>query len=111
MGAMEHETNSSLFHLIINHQIEAGFGAVRAHGSRGAFAMRLLVEKESLRVLDCAELVQSSQDIVIAAPSSFAPQKGFSRLCSSDLAEKSAIFNPKTGKGSTDRLYLVGEEE
>ncbi len=34
----------------------------------------------------------------------------FSRFCSGDLADQSAYFNPATGLGTSEKIYMAGEE-
>jgi serralysin len=96
--------------VLVNHELGAGQGVVRAHGSAGAFVERLTINIATLQVI-------SSQD---AATSVFLDPDGdgvfvnqttaWSAFCSGDLAPVSA-FNTAAGNiGTAERIYLTGEE-
>lgn len=99
LGAFDN--GDGTFTLLMNHEIAAGRGVARTHGSTGAFVSRWVVEMESLTVKTGEDLVQRT------VPEGLA----FSRLCSADLAPPSAFYNTASGKGYLGRLFLNGEEE
>lgn len=70
--------------LILNHELSAGNGAVRAHGENGAFVSRWQIRRSDLKVLSGADLIQSVN--------STTGNSQLSRLCSGDLPERSAFF-------------------
>jgi hypothetical protein len=94
--------------VVLNHELAATAGAVRAHGSTGSFVDRLVINTSTLQVV-------SEKD---AASSMFLDPDGdgvwtpgtsaLERLCSGDLAAVSAFF--QNGVGTQDRIYLTGEE-
>jgi Ca2+-binding RTX toxin-like protein len=111
--------------VLLNHELPATDGIVRDHGQNGAFVSRLILDANTLRVISADDLVQHEHffnrntNSYADAPSDFSvggsvvvpggtPQ--FGRFCSADLAPVSAFFDAATGLGTTDRIYLNGEE-
>ncbi|CAN1533563.1 hypothetical protein MCETALH18_01527 [Methylophilaceae bacterium] len=89
--------------LLMNHELAGNKGAVRAHGQKGAFVSRWVIDVESLKVQSGADLVRATMP--------FGVMKPFNRLCSADLASKSAFYNAASGKGYAGQLFLNGEED
>jgi hypothetical protein len=99
LGAYDNDDGS--FTLLMNHEIAADKGVMRAHGQKGAFVSRWVIEAETLAIRSGADLVQNTVPAGLA----------FNRLCSADLAPQSAFFNAASGKGYAERLFLNGEED
>jgi hypothetical protein len=99
LGAFDNGDGS--FTLLMNHEIAADKGVMRAHGQKGAFVSRWVIDAETLTVRSGADLVQNTVPAGLA----------FNRLCSADLAPQSAFFNAASGKGYAERLFLNGEED
>jgi hypothetical protein len=99
------------FTLLMNHELTATVGIPRGHGSKGAFVSRWTIDRRTLEVVKGEDFTQSPQDVHLWDP---AAQKYtvettvWERYCSSDLARRGAFFHQ--GKGTTERLYLNGEE-
>jgi hypothetical protein len=91
------------FTLLMNHELSPDKGAVRAHGQKGAFVSRWVIEVESLKVQSGADLVHATLPIGVVKP--------FNRLCSADLPPSSAFYNVATSKGYAGQLFLNGEED
>ena len=91
------------FSLLMNHELSPDKGAVRAHGQKGAFVSRWVIEVESLNVQSGADLVHATLPIGVVKP--------FNRLCSADLPPSSAFYNSATSKGYAGPLFLNGEED
>lgn len=89
--------------LLMNHELADNKGAVRAHGQKGAFVSRWLIDVESLKVQSGEDLVRASLPIGVVRP--------FNRLCSADLASISTFYNATSRKGYAGRLFLNGEED
>jgi hypothetical protein len=89
--------------LLMNHELAGNKGAVRAHGQKGAFVSRWVIDVESLQVQSGSDLVRATMPIGVV--------QGFNRLCSADLAPKSAFYNAASGKGYAGQLFLNGEED
>ena len=96
--------------VLMNHELGATQGVVREHGSTGAFVSQLIVDTDTLEVLEAGDLVQDvflfdrTTDTYVEATTQFG------RLCSADLPAVSALFDPSTGLGTTERIYFNGEE-
>ena len=101
LGAFANDDGS--FTLLMNHELSPDKGSVRAHAQKGAFVSRWVLDVESLKVQSGADLVRATLPIGLVRP--------FNRLCSADLAPKSAFYNEATGKGYTGQLFLNGEED
>ena len=89
------------FTLLMNHELSPDKGAVRAHGQKGAFVSRWVVDIESLKVQSGADLIKSTVPAGLS----------FNRFCSADLAPSSAFYNAATSKGYAGPLFLNGEED
>ena len=101
LGAFANSDGS--FTLLMNHELAADKGAVRAHGQKGAFVSRWVIDAESLQVRSGADLVRATLPIDMVKP--------FNRLCSADLAPQSAFYNAASSKGYAGQLFLNGEED
>ncbi|MCX7190365.1 MAG: hypothetical protein NTU92_08345 [Methylotenera sp.] len=89
------------FTLLMNHELSPDKGTVRAHGQKGAFVSRWVIEVESLKVQSGADLIKSTVPAGLS----------FNRFCSADLAPSSAFYNVATSKGYDGPLFLNGEED
>jgi hypothetical protein len=99
------------FTLLMNHEIGATAGAVRAHGSKGAFVSRWTIDRETLEVLAGEDNTQSPSDVFLwdtAIGQYVVGTTAWQRLCSADLAKETAYYF--RGRGTQTRLYLNGEE-
>jgi hypothetical protein len=99
LGAVDNGDGS--FTLLMNHELAADKGAVRAHGQKGAFVSRWVINAESLQVLSGADLTKTTVP----------PNLSFNRLCSADLAPYASFYNKASGKGYNGQLFLNGEED
>ena len=109
LGAFDN--GDGTFTVLVNHEITAQSGLPRRHGVDGAFITRLVLSKSTLAVLNASDLVTNvflwdgtQQRHVVTAGA------GFSRFCSADLPLPAALFNPATGLGTTNKIFLNGEE-
>jgi len=89
--------------LLMNHELFANTGAVRAHGTNGAFVSRWQINTTTYAVEAGRDLITST----VAGTGGAAP---FSRFCSADLPAATAFFNAATGLGTTERIFMTGEE-
>ncbi len=99
------------FTLLMNHELRPTQGAVRAHGSPGAFVSRWEIKRKTLEVLKGKDQTPSPNDVYSWDPANGQYAQGtvaWNRFCSADLAPQNAFFSH--GKGTQDRLYLNGEE-
>jgi RTX calcium-binding nonapeptide repeat (4 copies) len=109
LGAFDN--GDGTFTVLMNHELPATDGAVRDHGSAGAFVSRLVIDKASLDVVTASDLIQDVHLYDPATGGYVEATTAFNRFCSADLAEPSAFYNAETGLGyQGGRLYLNGEE-
>ena len=105
-------TGHKEFTLLMNHEINAGApGAVRAHGSNGAFVSRWTIDAETLKVVKGQDHTPSANAVFLWNPAVNGYTQGttqWQRLCSADLAAPSAFY--AKGLGTRDRIFLDGEE-
>lgn len=110
-GLGAYDNGNGTITVLMNHELSADEGTVRAHNSTGALVSRLIVDKGSLAVLGAEDLIRT---VYTWDPEDKAYEAGttaFDRLCSADLAEPTAFFNPATNKGYAEgRIYTNGEE-
>lgn len=110
LGALDN--GDGTFTLLMNHELGATSGAVRAHGSRGAFVSKWVIDKDSLKVMSGQDLMKqiylwdTATQKSETTPSTYA----FTRFCSGDLPDVTAFYNPSTGRGTRTRIYMHGEE-
>ncbi len=97
------------FTLVMNHEIGAADGIVRAHGSTGAFVSSYNISSADLTVNSGRDLNQTNTSINLWNGAGYAAgTTAYGRLCSADLAAPSAY---RFGSLGTDaRLFLNGEE-
>jgi Ca2+-binding RTX toxin-like protein len=96
--------------VLMNQELGATAGVVREHGSTGAFVSRLIVDTDTLEVLSAGDL---SQDVFLfdrTTDTYVETTTQFGRLCSADLPAVSAFFDASTGLGTTERIFMDGEE-
>lgn len=98
-------------------------GTVRAHGERGAFVSRLVIDKRTGRVKRGRDLIQGTRYYDYRAgrytttgatgPAGAAPGThgdDFSRFCSGALTSYGQLHDARTGRGTRARLYFANEE-
>lgn len=115
-GAGAFDNGDGTFTMVVNHEIGNTVGAVRAHGSSGAFVSKWVIRKSDLTVLSGTDLIQrlnlwdtlTSKYVTYNSANPYAATLG--RFCSADLAAPTAYYNSKTGKGTTARIFMNGEE-
>lgn len=111
-GLGAYDNGDGTFTVLMNHELGATVGAVRAHGAKGAFVSKWIVDADTLEVLHGEDLIQQVVTHDTATGTWNAPAKGvvLNRLCSADLPAPSALFDAASGLGTTERLFLSGEE-
>lgn len=109
-GIGAYDNGDGTITVLVNHELSAGAGAVRDHGFTGAFIDRLVIDKETLRIVSSDDLIKSVKVWNTATDSFIAATSPIGRLCSADLPELTAFYNASSGLGTTTRIYLAGEE-
>jgi hypothetical protein len=109
LGAFDN--NDGTFTLLMNHELVDTAGVPRAHGASGAFVSKWIISKQGWKVVHGEDLIQN---VVTWNPGGYwnPPAQGvaISRLCSADLPAVSAFYDASTGLGTTERIFMNGEE-
>jgi len=109
LGAFDNHDGT--FTVLMNHEINAGVGIPRAHGGTGAFVSKWIVNKGSLQVVSGEDLIRVAYGWNGSTWTPLAGAKNnFSRFCSADLPDESALLDERTGRGTTERIFMNGEE-
>ena len=110
LGAFDN--GDGTFTVLMNHELAATVGTVRAHGAKGAFISKWTIAKGSLEVRSGQDLIQEIATWNSATSSYNAHAKGIAmgRLCSADLPAISAFYDAASGLGYSGRLFMDGEE-
>src|SRR5581483_11701210 len=100
-----------LITLLMNHELSNTAGIVRSHGSRGSFVSRWTLEKTTRRVIAGEDFTPVASFIYSwdVAQKKYVPGTvTWNRFCAGDMPAVSALsFGDR---GTTDRIYLNGEE-
>lgn len=108
--------DGTTFTALMNHELNFGEGVVRAHGSNGSFVSEWTINRATLEVTRGQDLIQQ---VVTWNPALNGGAGGYNaaatgvaigRLCSGDLAPISSFYNPVSGLGTQERIFLSGEE-
>ncbi len=93
----------------MNHELGNTVGIARAHGGKGAFVSRWVIAKSNLTVLNISDLMTN---VFLWSGSTYtnSTNAAFSRFCSADLPAVSAYYNAATSLGTTNRIFMNGEE-
>lgn len=110
LGAIDN--GNGTFTVYMNHELSSGTGGVRAHGASGAFVSTWIIDKTTLQVTGGADLIQQVATWNAGGGVFNAPATGVSmtRFCAADLPAVSAFYNAGPGLGTTERVFLNGEE-
>ena len=115
-GLGAYDNGNGTFTVLLNHELGNSAGIVRAHGAKGAFVSKWIINKSDLSVVSGSDLIQtvklwnpltSTYNTYNAANPQLA---GFDRFCSADLPVLAAFYNKATGKGTQERIFMNGEE-
>ena len=105
--------------ILVNHEIGGTLGVQRAHGSIGSFVSKVIVNTSTLAVTSMTDLSQqlsvwntatNSYVLTTTGGTGLAGTGALTRLCSGDLPDVTAYFNAATGRGTSERIYMAGEE-
>lgn len=106
MGA--YDNGDGTFSVLMNHELGADAGVVRAHGAKGSFISKWTVDSATLAVTKGEDLIQRVRTWDGAAW--VESTVTFNRFCSADLPEASALYDAQSGKGTRNRIFVNGEE-
>jgi hypothetical protein len=102
-GLGQFDNGDGTYTLVMDHELGNAVGAVRDHGTVGAFVSKWIIDKATNTVLSGNDLIQT----VAPVPGGAAP---FNRFCSADLPAVSAFYNASSGLGTQNRIFMNGEE-
>lgn len=111
LGAFDN--GDGTFTVLMNHELGNTVGVNRAHGAKGTFVSKWVINKSTLAVVSGSDLMQQVFNWNVATQTNDATPMApfaFNRFCSSDLPAVSAYYNAATGLGTTARIYMHGEE-
>jgi hypothetical protein len=114
-GVGAFDNGDGTFTMLVNHEFGNTAGVVRAHGQKGAFVSKWIINKNDLSVQKGSDLIQNVKlwdgtTYQTYNATNASPLAALSRFCSADLPEVSAFYNPKTGLGTQSRIFMNGEE-
>ncbi len=109
-GLGAYDNGGGTFTLLMNHELGGHLGAVRAHGATGAFVSKWTIEKGSLRVRSGEDLIKRVYVRTKDTDAWTQAVTAISRLCSGDLPDVSAFYDAATRTGTTNRIFMSGEE-
>lgn len=104
-GLGAYDNGDGTITLVRNHELGATLGVKRAHGAKGAFVSKWVIDKRTLEVKSGSDLITNLVRTDLALGEAIA------RLCSADLPPLSAFYNAATGKGYDGRIFMAGEED
>lgn len=97
--------------VLANHELGSTVGAIRRHGARGAFVSELILDKATLEVVSASDLMARIVDAAgVVRDGASGNALALQRFCSADLPAPGAFFNPASGLGTQERIFLNGEE-
>ena len=113
LGAFDN--GNGTFTLLMNHEMSNSVGVVRAHGQKGAFVSKWVINKSNNMITNGSDLIKNvnvwngaGYTMYNAANPNIA--SAFNRFCAGDLPSVSAFYNNATGMGTQERIFMNGEE-
>ncbi len=114
-GTGAYDNGNGTFTFLVSHEFGNTLGVNRAHGAKGAFVSKWVINKSNLSVVSGSDLIQkvnlwNGTGYTLYNPADTSSKKAFNRFCSSDLPAVSAFYNATTGLGTQERIFMNGEE-
>jgi len=112
-GLGTYDNGNGTLTVLMNHELAPLLGATRAHGATGAFVSEWVINKSDFRVVSGKDLATRHNlwnSITHRYEAATGAANSFNRLCSADLPATSAFYNAASRKGTTERLFMTGEE-
>jgi Alkaline phosphatase PhoX len=129
LGLVHAAPSSRDFTLLMNHELRGNQGAVRRHGTTGAFVSELTIDASSLEVERGDDLIDPGVAYWNYLTQSYAPTPSpagvnprdasdtflaqpaeFWRFCSSSITERKQLFDQSSKNGYAGQIYFGGEE-
>ena len=109
-GLGAYDNGNGTVTVLASHEINTAQGVIRRHGAKGTFVTELILDKNTLQVVSAQDLIHTfvldGVDRNVANNNAIA----LGRFCSSDLPAVTAYFNPASGLGTQERIFMCGEE-
>ncbi|MCE9611172.1 MAG: PEP-CTERM sorting domain-containing protein [Chthoniobacter sp.] len=98
--------------VLMNHEIGNTVGITREHGALGSFVSSYVIDKNTLAVTSGQDLMKQvyGWNSSLQQSNTTTSALAFTRFCSADLPAVSAFYNAGTGLGTTERIFMHGEE-
>lgn len=109
-GLGAYDNGNGTVTVLASHEINTAQGVVRRHGARGTFVTELILDKNTLQVISAQDLIHTFVLDGVDRNAANNNAIALGRFCSSDLPAVSAFFNPATGLGTQERVFMCGEE-
>jgi Ca2+-binding RTX toxin-like protein len=109
-GLGAYDNGDGTLTVLMNHELGATLGAVRDHGATGAFVSKLIIDKTTFEVKSASDLIQTVHLYNTTTGLYEETTTAFGRFCSADLPAVNAFYDPNTGLGTTERIFMNGEE-
>ncbi|MFM9913792.1 MAG: PEP-CTERM sorting domain-containing protein [Methylophilaceae bacterium] len=106
-GLGAYDNGNGTMTVLMNHELGATVGINRAHGAKGAYVSEWVIDKTTLQVQSGSDLMRTVKN---TDGSAYTGALTFARFCSADLPAVSAFYNPTTGLGTQNRIFMNGEE-
>ena len=108
-GAGGYDNGDGTFTMLVNHEFGNTSGAVRAHGSTGAFVSKWIINKSDFSVVSGSDLIQrvylwNGSGYTMHNPTNPSLNARAARYCSGDLPAVAAFYNEATGKGTHNSI-------
>ncbi len=98
----------------MNHEYGADVGAVRAHGERGSYVSRNVVDPSSGAVLETTDLITRVRywdyDARTWRYRPTSDSAAFNRFCSASLTDPGQLYDEATRRGLDEQVYFGNEE-
>jgi Ca2+-binding RTX toxin-like protein len=110
------DNGNGTFTVVMNHELGATAGIVRAHGAAGAFVSKWIINKSDLSVVSGEDAITTVKLWDDVAKEFYTPATPYAvgRFCAADLADQSAYLwtDPVSGitYGTANRIFTNGEE-
>ena len=113
MGAFDN--NNGTFSVVLAHELNTSVGIPRAHGTAGAFISKWIINKSDLSVVSGEDMIKNvyawtPTGYVLYNSANLNSKGQFNRFCSADLPSVYAFYNPVTGLGTKEKIFMAGEE-
>lgn len=109
-GLGAYDNGNGTVTVLASHEINTPNGVIRRHGAKGTFVMELILDKNTLQVISAQDLIHTFVLNGVDRNAANNNAIALGRFCSSDLPDVSAFFNPTTGLGTQERIFMAGEE-